>query len=74
MATDVSTTLAEVVIVSTLRMTSSDVLEIPVTFTASNPFMQEYMYLQLDNQSKGSQLSVQDSRSINHVNLFSGNS
>ena len=72
MATDVSTTLAEVVIVSTLRMTSSDVVEIPVTFTASNPF-QEYMYLQLDNQSKGSQLSVQDSRSINHVNLFSGN-
>ena len=38
MATDVSTTLAEVVIVSTLRMTSSDVVEIPVTFTASNPF------------------------------------
>ena len=73
MATDVSTTLAEVVIVSTLRMTSSEVVEIPVTFTDSSP-SQEYMYLQLDNQSKGSQLSIQDSISINHVNLFSGNS
>ena len=30
-ATDVSTTLAEVVMVSTLRMTSSDVVEMPVT-------------------------------------------